>query len=261
MKVVAVGYSCMDVYDNLDKSYPTGNGVDFAINITKRGIPAAVVSAVGNDAYGEQVAERLQKSGIDTTHLRVEKGSTAQIHMQLIDNDRVHGNAIDGVMANYYLTEDDFDFIKQHDYIHTDYFGRIYGLLAQFRQEGCKVAFDFSTFLEDKDFELIIPNVDYALFSYSQRDSWIEDKMKRACEQGVQIVVATFGKFGSLAYDGKQFYEGSIIQVDNIVNTVGAGDSFFAGFMAGVLQGFPVEECLQEGAKLSAEVIQKFEPY
>ncbi|WP_042354489.1 fructoselysine 6-kinase [Bacillus rubiinfantis] len=261
MKVAAVGYSCMDVYDNLDRSYPTGNGVDFALNIKKKGIHASVVSAVGKDRYGEQMLKTLAESDIDISHLRIEKGSTAVIHMQLINNDRVHGYSTDGVMANYYLTESDFEFIKQHDYIHTDYFGRVYGLLPEFKKAGCQVVFDFSEFLEDKDIHLIMPHVDYALFSYSGHDQWIEDKMKWAHSQGVKVVVATFGEKGSLAFDGQQFYEGAITKVEKVTNTVGAGDSFFAGFMAGIINQLSIPECLQQGADLAANVIQRFEPY
>lgn len=53
-------------------------------------------------------------------------------------------------MANYYLTESDFEFIKQHDYIHTDYFWGVYGLLPEFKQSGRQIIFDFSVILGDK---------------------------------------------------------------------------------------------------------------
>lgn len=261
MKVAAVGYSCMDIYDNLDKFYPTGNGIDFALNIRKKGIASSVVSAVGNDLYGEQMRKKLEENEIDSSHLRTEKGSTAVIHMKLVENDRVHGHSTDGVMANYYLTESDFEFIKQHDYIHTDYFGRVYGLLPEFKKSGCQIIFDFSVFLEDKDIHLIMPHVDYALFSYTEHDQWIEEKMKWAHSQGVKIVVVTFGEKGSLAYDGSYFYKGAITAVEKVVNTVGAGDAFLSGFMAGIMKNLSIPECLKEGANLSADVIQKFEPY
>lgn len=85
--------------------------------------------------------------------------------------------------------------------------------------------------------------------------------MKWAYSQGVKIVITTLGENGSLAYNGTQFYKGDITKVEKVVNTVGAGDAFLAGFMAGVIHGRSIPECLQEGADLSASVIQKFEPY
>ena len=46
------------------------------------------------------------------------------------------------------------------------------------------------------------------------------------------MAVATFGSEGSLAYDGEQFYQFGIFPA-TVENTVGAGDAFIAGFMAG----------------------------
>lgn len=50
-------------------------------------------------------------------------------------------------------------------------------------------------------------------------------------------MIATFGKLGSIAYDGSTFYKGEIVPVEHVVNTVGAGDSYFAGFISGIIDG------------------------
>ncbi|MBQ9091602.1 MAG: hypothetical protein IJY52_04970, partial [Anaerotignum sp.] len=46
-----------------------------------------------------------------------------------------------------------------------------------------------------------------------------------------------------------------------VVNTVGAGDSYIAGFTYGILQGWDIPACMENGAKLSSQVIAKFAPY
>jgi fructoselysine 6-kinase len=260
MKVAAVGYSCMDVYENLNESYPTGNGVDFVLNLAKYGIQSSVVSVVGTDEYGKSMIQTLSKRNVDTSHLRVMNGETAVIKMSLIDNDRVHGDETEGVMANFSLTEDDFEFIKKHHYIHTDLFGRVYGLLPIFRDAGCEVIFDFSTYLDDKDLFHILPNVDYAFFSYTQHDSYIESFLKDVKKAGTKIATATLGENGSISYDGIKFYNHGIVPV-NVVNTVGAGDAYIAGFMYGIMNGKSIPECQKSGAELSSKIIQNFEPY
>ena len=53
LRVVAAGYSCIDLYDKLDKFYPTGNGVDWGVHLSRLGVAVSVVSAVGSDAYGD----------------------------------------------------------------------------------------------------------------------------------------------------------------------------------------------------------------
>ncbi len=74
-------------------------------------------------------------------------------------------------------------------------------------------------------------------------------------------MIATFGEKGSLVYDGKEFYRGEIVPAKKVVNTVGAGDSYFAGFISGWMDGKPIPECIQSGALRSSKVVGVFHPY
>ena len=42
--VAAVGFCCADIYQELDKFYPTGNGVDWGVHLARMGVPVSVVS-------------------------------------------------------------------------------------------------------------------------------------------------------------------------------------------------------------------------
>ena len=50
IRAVAVGFSCMDVYEKIEKCYPTGNGVDWGVHLRRMGVPVSVVSVTG--AFG-----------------------------------------------------------------------------------------------------------------------------------------------------------------------------------------------------------------
>jgi len=102
--------------------------------------------------------------------------------------------------------------------------------------------------------------VDYAFFSYGQHDKYIEDYMKWAKEFGPKVVIVTLGDKGSIAYDGKEFYKEGIVEVP-LVNTVGAGDSFIAGYTHGIINHKGIQDCLQQGATVASKVVQIFEPY
>ena len=52
-----------------------------------------------------------------------------------------------------------------------------------------------------------------------------------------------------------------ITPAEKVVNTVGAGDSFLAGFMHGIMTGKSIPECQKEGADLSAKIVAMFDPY
>ena len=52
MRFAAVGFTCIDVYKNLNISYPTGNGIDLMFNLMDL-VPElvpSVVTAIGDDA-------------------------------------------------------------------------------------------------------------------------------------------------------------------------------------------------------------------
>ena len=65
------------------------------------------------------------------------------------------------------------------------------------------------------------------------------------CSMGAEVLLATFGEGGSLAFDGTEFYRQPCIPAPKLVNTVGAGDSYGAGFMSGVLRGRTLS-CVKE---------------
>ena len=53
------------------------------------------------------------------------------------------------------------------------------------------------------------------------------------------------------AYDGREFYTYGIVPVD-VVDTMGAGDSFIAGFLYAICAGKAVPEAMADGAKNSS---------
>src|SRR5216684_2093529 len=58
-----------------------------------------------------------------------------------------------------------------------------------------------------------------------------------------RLTAATLGEEGVLAWDGKQFHYASAFCVQT-VDTTGAGDIFHAGFIFGLLQGWPLQRQL-----------------
>jgi fructoselysine 6-kinase len=259
--VVAVGFCCIDDHANLNRHYPTGNGVDCVVNMSMLGIDTALVSAVGRDIYGDEMFELLKKNSIDSSHLHRIDGDTSFMMMELKNNDRIHLKNIKGVMENFKLSSDDVEFIKKYSYIHSDFAGHIESYFPQFKEAGCKIFFDFSKFyLKHDNTEKIMKNVDYAFMSYTEKDDFIIKYIKDMQKLGPKAVTATLGENGSICFDGKKYYEQKALKVD-VVNTVGAGDSFIAGFMYGIIQSWDIQKCLIKGTEVSSKIIQQFEPY
>jgi len=68
---------------------------------------------------------------------------------------------------------------------------------------------------------------------------------------GPAVAVLKRGARGSMAREGSAVIERPALTVP-VVDTVGAGDAFVAGFLAARLRGRPTEECLELGAAAGA---------
>ena len=200
MKIATAGFTCVDNYANLNnRHYPAGNGFDALVNLAKMGVECAVVSAVGEDQYGKEMFEVLDKYGLDSSHLHVLPGETSFMIMEMTeDNDRVHVKNIRGVMEDWQLTRDDVEFLKGFDYVHTEFSQVLYPYLEELQQAGCKIIFDLSTSYEKRpETKTLLKNIDYAFMSYPQRDEHVKELMKEYQSLGPTLVVATFGEDGS----------------------------------------------------------------
>ena len=93
--------------------------------------------------------------------------------------------------------------------------------------------------------EKLLPNVDYLITSRDipERLSGEADLQKSLPmvrqRYGSRLIAATLGHDGVLAWDGARFHYAPAFQVET-VDTTGAGDIFHAGFIHGLLQGWPL---------------------
>ena len=85
-RVAAIGFCCIDKYEGLGLSYPTGNGIDCIAHLSRRGIPCAAVSVVGTDEDGREMLRALRGLGIDVSHMQVREGQTSVFEMRLLEN-------------------------------------------------------------------------------------------------------------------------------------------------------------------------------
>lgn len=261
MRVAVIGDNCIDFYEKLGKQYPTGNVVDTGVNLQKLGIATSIISTTGNDANGVWMMDTLKKQGLDISHLKIGDGPTAITYMDMNGLERVHGDYVEGVMENIVFDEADIAFASTHDLVHTALWGKAENVLPAIKAKGIPISFDYADRLTHELVERTLPYVDYGFYSYHKgRDPFIENFIKDKVARGMRIAIATFGDKGSLAWDGEKFYEFGIFPA-KIVNTVGAGDSFIAGFLCGILNKMPIEKALEVGARVAAEVVAVFEPW
>lgn len=273
IRVAAIGDNCIDYYDSLNESYPGGNPVNVAVYIKRLGGESSYTGAVGNDSFGKIMISAIQNKGVDTSHIQVLDGKTAVTHVDIVDGDRVFGKYEEGVLADFKLREQDISFIKKHDLAVTGIWGMIEDELPLISKE-IPVAFDFANKFANPIVEKAIPYVTYAFFSFDEESrnefrqkyhsmglkekencmEQLKEFMKAMQQKGPKVIIATLGKNGSIGYDGNSWYRFGIIEC-KVVDTMGAGDSFIAGFLYGILNGLNVQDSMEAGAQNSAVTI------
>ena len=247
-KIATVGDNCMDVYDNTGRAYPGGNPVNVAVYFVRMGGEASYTGIVGDDAYGEMMVKAIVGKGVDVSHVRAEHGATAVTHVQLVDGERVMGDYEEGVMADFSLRAEDIEFLGGQDIVVSALWGEAHGYFPEIRERGALIAYDAATRPFDPAAQQAIPYVDYFFFSAEDGDTpENRDKMMRLHAQGPELVIMTMGSDGSLAYNGEDFVHVGIVPCD-VVDTMGAGDSYIAGFLMGVCRGEDLYSCMQLGA-------------
>jgi fructokinase len=88
----------------------------------------------------------------------------------------------------------------------------------------------------------------------NEQHTSLEDKMKEFSRRyHVKTVCVTLGANGCIVLHQNHFYQHPGFKVD-VVDTVGAGDSFLATFIAGLLNQLPMEEILTNASAVGAFV-------
>lgn len=269
VRIAAVGDNCIDSYDQTGEAYAGGNPVNVAVYTVRLGGEASYTGVVGDDDFGAFMKKSIARKGVDVSHLKTLPGNTAITHVEIVDGERILGDYDEGVMADFKLTTEDIDFLASYDLVVTGIWGMIEHDLPAIREKGVKIAFDFATCYDSEIIDIAMPYVDYAFFAWDdeidddsndessnenermKKEEQLRDFMKAMKAKGCGMIIVTRGEKGSLAYDGETFTPAGIVPC-NVVDTMGAGDSFIAGFLTGTLKGLPLYECMMLGANNSS---------
>ena len=254
-RIACIGDSCVDHYDLYDQVMPGGNPVNFAVYFRRLGGEASFIGAVGSDSDGALVRKALRRKGVDVSHVQVLPGPTSTTHVSLENGNRVFTAYDPGVMDQFVLRPEDFAFIREHDLVVSAPWGRCEHALGRIRAMGIPIAYDCADLPFDEAPQIALPHADIAFFSDDAEDVQdLQHTVETLYALGPSIVVAMRGANGSLAYDGSQYYAQAAIECP-VVDTLGAGDSYIAGFLYSFLQGLPIEQCMRTGAENAAITI------
>lgn len=260
MRIVTAGDNCIDFYIDTEERFPGGNPVNVAVYCKRYFNNVSYIGFVGDDLNGHLIVDSLAKKGVDTSLIRIiHGGKTAVTKVRFENRDRVFCDYDPGIHKEFKLLDADLSFIASSDMFISGYWGNAHSYLKELKNKNTNllIGFDFATKLDDSLYDEIAPYVDCAFFSWDRPKDpkAIELFMEERLQSGAKLVILTLGKDGSIVFDGEEFHRYGIIPCE-VIDTMGAGDSYIAGFMSARLLGYGIEDSMRIGTEGSTKTIQ-----
>jgi sugar/nucleoside kinase (ribokinase family) len=237
-----------------------GSACIFASQFVRLGGAAGVIGVVGDDPFGDIVLARLQAIGVDVARLRRDPSVRTGLGVALAEPDDrailTYVGTIDAVLPE--VLTDEVALSCRHWHV-ASYFlltrlrDHWPGWLGQLREAGWTISLD-TNWDPDASWEGVaelLPLVDVFLPNQAEAlaISGMTDVVAagRALAARGPLVVIKRGELGALAFKDDQHWEAPALLVapTAIVDTIGAGDCFDAGFLRAWLLSKPIEHCLE----------------
>ena len=257
--LASFGSSCIDYYVNLNggTAFAGGGPVNSAVIAASLGIRTKYVGAVGSDVYGAYLLRCMQEKGVGTESVHVLEGESALCEVTLADHERILGDYREGVLAEFRLNEEDMRQIAEADICLCDLWGNQEAFFPKLKEAGARIAFDCADVPDDTRAQAVIPYCDILFFSAEADTPALREKMRSLQEKGPRTVIATLGSQGSLALQ-EDFVYCEACKAERVIDSMGAGDTYIAGFLAGILDGMTLKEAMQEGSRLACKALSYY---
>ena len=270
-KVVGIGEIVWDTFS--DGAVLGGAPLNFAFVAGELGCSPVIISAVGKDDLAAATLERISEIGLDTSTVQRNELPTGRVLIELDEKGIPQYEIVENVSWDAIrCSEEDKTLVADADAV-------CWGSLAQRSQTSSEAVLT----LLDSVREDCLKVFDINIRQHYYCREVIENSLQRADvlklnEDELPLVAEMFGLVGEaneqlaglirmfdlsmIIYTaGAAFSEihgkdGCLSHVDtpkvNVVDTVGAGDSFTAGFIASTLNGASVREAHERAVRISA---------
>jgi sugar/nucleoside kinase (ribokinase family) len=236
-----------------------------AHNLASLGSRVGFQSRVGEDHLGRMSLERLKQSGADVSKILAVNGSTTT-GLTVILHHQAWRNILTymGTIAELSWEDLDLDYLADARHFHlSSYYmqrelrPRVPELFRLLKSKGLTISLDTNDDPDDQweDIHELLGLVDVFLPNEreARKAAGTEDLAEAVAKLSklVPLLVVKTGPKGALARRGSEQFASAPISVVP-VDTVGAGDSFDAGFLHEYLRGSDIATCLASGNRAGA---------
>lgn len=290
-KVVCVGNAVVDIivkngpdrtpdgmtqFSETIDMYLGGDAVNEAVGMSAMGSDVKLYTAIGDDTLGSAFMSMVEEKGMDTTGIVRDKehGTTATI--VTVEADGEHGcmTLRNGAAGNMHYSLDVFDIdfadvkllsVASLFWSRGQKDNELKELLAAAKKAGAVTSADMVLDQSQMTLEDIgesLKYIDYLVPSYHEASYFTgkntpEEIAQEFHKRGVKTVVLKMGSEGVFASEGGKMYRVGTI-ADEVVDTLGGGDNFVAGFLTGIVEGLSLEDALYVGSASAAIAISQY---
>ncbi|MCF6269954.1 MAG: carbohydrate kinase family protein [Melioribacteraceae bacterium] len=229
----------------------------FASNLSSLGAKISFLGKVGDDSFGKLCVASLENKGVDTSNIIIDKklktGATIVLNY---NNDRAmvtHPGSMEHLRTDE-ITEDKLKEAK-HLHLSSPFLqpglkNNLVNIFTKAKNLGLTTSLDTQWDPNEKwdlDLEELLPFVDVFLPNVQElilltSEESIEAALNKI-EKYANTVVVKMSEKGSLSMTNGERREVKAFLNTIVVDAIGAGDSFNAGFISKYIQGASIVEC------------------
>lgn len=234
------------------------SAVIFACGAARLGLKVVFLGQAGDDVFGRFMVESMRAAGIDTGGVMIDSdGQTGYSVILSRGDDRAVLTYL-GLIPDLRFDDIDLDLIAQAAHLHlSSYFlldalrPDVPRLFAQARRAGLTVSLD-TNYDPREDWgtglDAALAQIDLLLVNETECKAITRAADaatgRAALAERIPVVAIKRGGDGATAQRGDEVVSAPPLSV-TVVDTVGAGDSFDAGFVYGTLAGWSLDCCLK----------------
>jgi sugar/nucleoside kinase (ribokinase family) len=221
---------------------------------------------LGDDPLGEIALQRLMEPGVDVTRVkRVHGGPSTGVTVLLHHGGKRHILTYPGTMFEMDANDIDLDYLASGRHFHLSSLflhkalqPALPGIFRKLKAAGLTLSLDTNDDPDDRWdsgldellglVDIFLPNEDEACRITGKADA---ESAIGVLAARIPMVAVKCGKQGSLVQAGQERWRLPAQSVET-VDTIGAGDSFNAGFLCAYLKGKPPAECAAFGNRTAA---------
>ncbi len=251
--------------DRMDVTLGSSSAI-FASNLSTLGTRVAFCGALARDQFGDIVLTSLNEKGVNTDHIVFtdQKGTGITVALS-VGEDRAM-ITYPGAMTVFDIRHIPDDVLRRSKHLHvssiflsTGLKSDIHTLFAKARSFGLTTSLDPQWDPEEKwdiDFPSLLKNVDVFIPNEAELRAItgladVEDAVG-SLRPYTNVLIVKKGRAGASLWRADEIIHQPAFVNSHVVDSIGAGDSFDAGFIHQFIQGRALKECLEFGALTGA---------